>query len=125
MAELPRKVDINLAAIPVRGFGGMCMVVTSVVCAASLPQTRWFMLAALVAGIVFGGAMILLRAGKGARPSHGAPPTAAAIAALRRPLLGAICNGPARVPESDESNPVHLWPSAIQANCTHTVFTCV
>ena len=61
MTKLPRKVEINLAAIPVTGFGGMCMVIASLACAVALPPTRWFMIAAIAAGIVFGGAMILIK----------------------------------------------------------------
>jgi hypothetical protein len=61
MAELPRKVEINIAAIPVAGFGGACMVIASLVCSVALPQTRWFMLLAVVVGLVLGAAMICLR----------------------------------------------------------------
>ena len=60
MNPLPRA-EINIAAIPVAGVGGLGMVVASLICAASLPPTRWFMLASIVAGAVFGAAMILRR----------------------------------------------------------------
>ena len=75
MTSLPGKVEINLAAIPVTGFGGLCLVVASLVCAVALPPTRWFMLAAIAFGIVFGVALILIRrAGERAGPIDGDPP---------------------------------------------------
>lgn len=61
MASLPARVDINLAAIPVRGFGGACLVAASLVCAAVLPETRWFMAAGTATGVLFGTLMIVMR----------------------------------------------------------------
>ena len=61
MASLPARVDINIAAIPVRGFGGACLVAASLVCAAVLPETRWFMAAGTATGVLFGALMILIR----------------------------------------------------------------
>ena len=90
MAQLPRKVEINIASIPVAGFGGACMVVASIICAAALPQTRWFMLAALVAGIMCGAAMIFMRrVDDAARPSHDdQPPSSAERVSMRRRSRG-------------------------------------
>ena len=73
MAQLSQKVEINIAAIPVSGFGGMCMVIVSLVAAAAIPATRWFMLAALVSGIVFGVGLIWTRHG-GRRVTAGQTP---------------------------------------------------
>jgi hypothetical protein len=61
MTSLPQTIEINLAAIPVRGFGGACLVLASFICASVLPETRWFMVLAGAAGTAFGGAMILIR----------------------------------------------------------------
>jgi hypothetical protein len=61
MAPSSDRVEINLAAIPVRGFGGACLVVTALICAAILPQTRWFMAAGIAAGVLFGISMIVIR----------------------------------------------------------------
>ena len=61
MASVPARVDINIAAIPVRGFGGACLVAASLVCAAVLPETRWFMAAGTATGVLFGALMILIR----------------------------------------------------------------
>ena len=84
MTSLPGKVEINLAAIPVAGFGGLCLVVASLVCAVALPPTRWFMLAAIASGIVFGVALILIRrAGEHARPGDADPPIVTEHAASR------------------------------------------
>ena len=69
MAELPRKVEINIASIRVAGFGGLCMVVASLLCAVSLPQTRWFILAGIAAGTLFGVARIVSRRDR-TRPWH-------------------------------------------------------
>ncbi len=60
MPQLPVRMDINIAAIPVRGFGGFCVVVASLICAASLPAVRWFMIAGIAAGVVFGVARIAM-----------------------------------------------------------------
>ena len=61
MAQLPLTIGINIASVPVRGFGGMCMVVASVVCAATLPETRWFMFSAVAVGAVWGTLLIAIR----------------------------------------------------------------
>ena len=61
MAPLPGRVEINIASIPVKGFGGACLVLAALICAAILPQTRWFMAAGIAAGVVFGTAMIVIR----------------------------------------------------------------
>ena len=74
MAELPRKVEINLAAIRVAGFGGLCMVIASLACAAALPQTRWFMLAGISAGVLFGVVRIVLRRSDGCGANDGRGP---------------------------------------------------
>jgi hypothetical protein len=63
MAPFPARVEINLAAIPVRGFGGACLVLSSIICAAVLPETRWFMAVSSVAGVVTGALMILIHRG--------------------------------------------------------------
>jgi hypothetical protein len=99
MTELPRKVEINLAAIPVSGFGGMCMVIASLVCAASLTQTRWFMIAGLATGVVFGCAMIWLRrTGESSTPTDtGQPPAVADEGIARRSRTGLITLGRLRI----------------------------
>ena len=61
MVPLRRTVEINIAAVPVRGFGGACLVVASLICAAVLPETRWFMAAAITAGMGLGALMIAMR----------------------------------------------------------------
>ena len=61
MVPLPASVDINLAAIPVRGFGGACLVLASLISAAVLPETRWFMAAGILTGVLFGTSMIVIR----------------------------------------------------------------
>jgi hypothetical protein len=61
MASLPARVEINLAAIPVKGFGGGCLVAASLICAAVLPETRWFIAAGVAVGVLFGVSMILIR----------------------------------------------------------------
>lgn len=61
MVPLPRTVEINIAAIPVRGFGGACLVLTSLICAAVLPETRVFMGAATATGVLCGALMIAIR----------------------------------------------------------------
>jgi hypothetical protein len=70
MTQLPGKLDINIAAVPVRGFGGFCMVVASLICAASLAPTRSFMLAGIAVGIVFGVARIVMRGAGGGSRTH-------------------------------------------------------
>jgi hypothetical protein len=66
MTQLPGRLDINIAAIPVKGFGGFCMMVASLICAVSLAPTRWFMLAGIAVGVVFGvGRIAMLGAGGG------------------------------------------------------------
>jgi hypothetical protein len=60
MDELPATVQINIAAVPIKGFGGMCVVLASLVCAAILPETRWFMLSAAATGAMFGALLIAL-----------------------------------------------------------------
>jgi len=51
-------------------------VVASLVCAASLTQTRWFMIAGIATGVVFGCAMILIRRTRESSPpaDTGHPP---------------------------------------------------
>jgi hypothetical protein len=61
MATLPNTVQINIAAVPVRGFGGACLVLASLICATVLPETRWFMVTALATGAGFGAVMIAIR----------------------------------------------------------------
>ena len=61
MVTLPRTVEINIAAVPVRGFGGACLVLASLICAAVLPETRWFMAAAVATGTAYGALMIVIR----------------------------------------------------------------
>lgn len=101
MTDLPRKVEINLAAIPVTGFGGMCMVIASLVCAIALPPTRWFMLAAIAAGVVFGVAMILCRSAFDIPgPADGEPPAAVdRVSSPRRRRGGPISLGRLRTAE--------------------------
>jgi hypothetical protein len=61
MASVPTSVDINIAAVPVRGFGGACLVLSSLICAAVLPETRWFMAAGTASGVLLGALMIVIR----------------------------------------------------------------
>jgi hypothetical protein len=61
MVSLPRTVDINIAAVAVRGFGGACLVLASLICAAVLPETRVFMAAATATGALWGALMIAIR----------------------------------------------------------------
>jgi hypothetical protein len=70
MTHLPVRMEINIAAIPVRGFGGFCIVVASLICASSLPAARWFMLAGIAAGVVFGIARIAMRGAGGEGRTH-------------------------------------------------------
>jgi membrane protease YdiL (CAAX protease family) len=70
MTHLPVRMEINIAAIPVRGFGGFCILVASLICAASLPPARWFMLAGIAAGVVFGVARIATRGDGGEGRTH-------------------------------------------------------
>jgi hypothetical protein len=64
MALLPSRVEINIAAVPVRGFGGVCLVAASIVCSAVLPETRWFMTASVTAGVLVGVLMIAIHRGR-------------------------------------------------------------
>ena len=65
MAALPGRVEINIAAVPVRGFGGACLVLASIICSAVLPETRWFMAASVTTGALAGALMIVIRRGWG------------------------------------------------------------
>ncbi len=68
MGQLPHKVEINIAAIPVRGFGGLCLVIVSLVATATIPATRWFMLAGIVTGIAVAVGLIWKRRRRAPEP---------------------------------------------------------
>jgi hypothetical protein len=63
MTPFPARLEINLAAIPVRGFGGACLVLASIIGSAVLPETRWFMTASAATGVLAGLLMIVARRG--------------------------------------------------------------
>lgn len=61
MSELPRRIDINIASVPIKGVGGFFLCLTAIIGLVSIPQGRWFFVAALTSGALLASALILYR----------------------------------------------------------------
>lgn len=58
MSDLPRRVEINIAAVPVHGVGGFLLCVATFIRLLSLREVQWFLAATLMAGVLFAWALI-------------------------------------------------------------------
>ena len=101
MTPTERRPEINMSGIPVRGVGGLGLVVLAAVMTIVMPEAWWLIVAGATGGVLLGAALIVFHRFHRASGPSGSDPTilfrAPAVAQRRRAGSDRSANSDARL----------------------------